>query len=87
MRARCMGSLVSSGSRSTDTPSSGLRAHGTRWFGPRVRFSDDTTKRSYTYPMTGTMTTSRMLVLAAITRPRLATVIYRLPPEPRRGHP
>ena len=32
------------------------------------------------------MTTSRMLVLAAITRPRLATVIHRVPPEPRRGH-
>jgi len=33
------------------------------------------------------MTTSRMLVLAAITRPRLAAVIHRLPPERRRGRP
>jgi hypothetical protein len=28
-----------------------------------------------------------MLVVAAITRPRFATVIHHLPPEPRRGHP
>jgi hypothetical protein len=33
------------------------------------------------------MTTSRMLVLAAITRRRLAAVIHRLPPERRRGRP
>jgi hypothetical protein len=62
-----MASLVSSASRSTDTPSSGLRAHGTCWFGPRVRFSDDTTEQPYTCPVTEAMTTSRMLVLAAMT--------------------
>jgi hypothetical protein len=33
------------------------------------------------------MTNSRMLVLAAITRRRLAAVIHRLPPEPRCGRP
>ncbi len=33
------------------------------------------------------MTSARLLVLAAITRRRLAVVIYRLPPEPRRGRP
>jgi len=69
---------VSSASRSTDTPSSGLRAHGTCWFGPRVRLSDDPTQRSYTSPVTA-MTTSRMLMLAAMTRRRLAAVIHRLP--------
>ena len=91
MRARCTGSLVSSASRNTDTPSSCRRAHGTCLFGPRVRFSDDlfddTTERSYTYAVTAMMTNSRMLVLAAITRGRLAVVIHRLPCEPRRGRP
>jgi hypothetical protein len=33
------------------------------------------------------MTNSRMLMLAAITRRRLAAVIHRLPSEPRRGRP
>ena len=33
------------------------------------------------------MTTSRMLVLAALTRRRLATLLRSLPPEPRRGRP
>ena len=33
------------------------------------------------------MTNSRILVLAAITRRRLAAVIHRLPSEPRRGRP
>lgn len=33
------------------------------------------------------MTTSRMLVLAAISRRRLASVLHRLPSEPRRGRP
>jgi hypothetical protein len=37
--------------------------------------------------MTGTMTTTRMLVLAAITRRRLAAVIGQLPSEPQRGRP
>jgi len=54
-------------------------------FGPRVRFPDDTTERSYTSSMTSTMTNARLLALAAITHRRLAAVIHRLPPEPRRG--
>jgi hypothetical protein len=33
------------------------------------------------------MTNARLLVLAAITRRRLAAVIHRLPPEPRHGRP
>ena len=33
------------------------------------------------------MTTSRMLVLAALTRPRLAALIHRLPPQHRCGRP
>ena len=37
--------------------------------------------------MTGPMTNSRILVLAAITFRRLAAVIHRLPSEPRRGRP
>ena len=37
--------------------------------------------------MTATMTRSRRLVLAALTRRRLGAVIDRLPPEPRRGRP
>jgi hypothetical protein len=82
-----MGSLVSSASRSTDTPSSGLRTHGGCLFGPLVRFPDDTTEQSYTCPVTSTMTISRMLVLAAITRRRLMAVIHRLPSEPRHGRP
>src|SRR5262245_39295955 len=84
MRARCTGSLVSSASRSTDMPSSGLRAHGVCLFGPRVRLSDHT-DRSYTSGVTSMMTPSRMLVLAALTRPRLTALIRRLPPERRCG--
>jgi len=44
-------------------------------------------ERSYTYAVTATMTNSRMLVLAAITRRRLAAVIHRYPCEPQRGRP
>src|SRR5882762_2589885 len=85
MRARWTGSWVSSGRRSTDTPSSALRDHGVCLFGPRVRFPDDPTDRSYATPLT--MTLDRMLTLAAISRRRRAFVMRRLPAERRRGRP
>src|SRR5262249_32415605 len=52
MRTRWMGSLVSSASRSTETPSSTGRTHGVCLFGPRVRFSDDSIDRSYAAGLT-----------------------------------
>jgi len=55
--------------RSTDTPSSALRAHGVCLFGPRVRFPDDATNRSYVTVLT--MTIRRMYILAALTRRQL----------------
>ena len=66
-------------------PSEGLRDHGVCWFGPRVRFPDDPTDRSYVTVLT--MTIRRMHLLAAISRRQLAFVMRRLPCEGRRGRP
>jgi hypothetical protein len=76
MRARCRGSLVSSARRNTDRPSSGLRDHGVCLFGPRVRFPDDTTDRSYATLLT--MTIARLRARAAHDPRRLATILQDL---------
>lgn len=76
---------MSSASRNTETPSEGLRDHGVCLFGPRVRFPDDPTDRSYVTVLT--MTIHRMHRLAAISRPQLAVVMRRLRAERRRGRP
>jgi hypothetical protein len=77
--------LASSASRNTETPSEGLRDHGVCLFGPRVRFPDDPTDRSYVTVLT--MTIRRMHLLAAVSSGQLAFMMRRLPPERRRGRP
>jgi hypothetical protein len=65
-------------------PSADDRAHGGCLFGPRVRFPDAHTDLFYTYPVTSN---TASLVLAAMTHRWLASIVARLPAEPRRGRP
>jgi hypothetical protein len=80
---------VSSASRNTETPSSAAwrdRDHGVERFGPRVRFADDPTDRSYVIVVT--MMIERLQVLAALSSRRLAALVQRVPQHRRRrGRP
>jgi hypothetical protein len=67
------------------TPELRDRDHGVCLFGPRVRFSDDATDRSYATLLT--MTIRRMLVLASLSRRRLAAVVRQLSAERHCGRP
>jgi hypothetical protein len=54
-------------------------------FGPRVRIPDDPTRRSYAIDLT--MTIRDLLVLAALDRRRLHSILSWLPHDGRRGRP